>query len=97
MTTKEKKIKEKYLKIKAEDLAGNYEVNINTDGTVSYKEEFIELDGRKYWCRKFGEDKWTYIRIKDFPFADFPKDFKKIRSFGDTLYDMNKISSNPND
>ena len=78
---KGKGIKEpKYLKITAEDLVGNYEVDINMDGTVSYKDTFVEYNGRKYWCRKIGDKEWTFIEIDNFPFAELPKDFRDLQS-----------------
>ena len=76
-TTRQKRpdrvIKTKYLKINAEDLVGNYEVDINMDGTVSYKDTFVEYSGRKYWCKKIGDEEWTFIEIDNFPFADCQK------------------------
>ncbi len=83
-TTRQKRpdrvIKTKYLKITAEDLAGNYQVDINMNGTVSYKDTFVEYGGRKYWCRKIGDKEWTFIEIDNFPFAELPKDFRDLQS-----------------
>lgn len=68
-----------YISIKPEDLVGNYESTINLDGTVTLKEDFVEYNGRKYWCRKIDDNNWTFIEIDSFPPGATIKDFKSLK------------------
>lgn len=68
----------KYFKISPKDIEGAYAVKVNPGVSVPYEEQWIEYNGKKYWCRKIGSEEWTVTKIDEFPFAKLPKDYYKL-------------------